>query len=295
MVQKILNEQLATVDPMDWPGWPAKKISADVLRLDKIHPVISGNKWFKLKYYLHDALQKKHEKILTFGGAYSNHLMAMARVAKEAGLGSIGIVRGERPASLSAALQSAEADGMQLEFSSRQQYKMKNEPAALARWLERFPGAYAVAEGGAGAPGIQGSSEILGLAGKNEYSHILCAAGTGTMCLGLAAGSAPGQQVLGISVLRGMEEAYDQAARCQIIHGYHFGGYAKKNTGLIDFMNGLYRHTGIPTDFVYTGKLFYAAIDLAEKGCFTPGSRLLIIHSGGLAGNCSLRAGLLDY
>jgi len=256
------------------------QLRMDVLRLDKIHPVISGNKWFKLKEYLAIAITEGSRHLVTFGGAWSNHIIATACAAHYAGLASTGIIRGERQANPSPTLRGAEEYGMQLEFISRSAYSQKEEPAFLASLTARYPDAIIIPEGGAGQPGIKGSMEILRQIDSSLYSHILCAVGTGTTYKGLMAAAAPGQEVIGISVLT---------------PPYHFGGYARHTPELLDFMNSWYHTTGIPSDIVYTGKLFYAAMDMVRKGLFPPNARLLLIHSGGLQGNRSLPPGTLHF
>jgi 1-aminocyclopropane-1-carboxylate deaminase len=302
----------ALIQPLQLPEITAAHIHADVLRLDTLHPVVSGNKWFKLKGHLQKALPQSPSAILTFGGAWSNHIIATAYAARETGIHSIGIIRGERPAKLSATLEAAIASGIQLEFVSRQEYTEKNSPVFRRRLMDRFPGAYIVPEGGAGIPGIDASSHILRGIPASVYSHILCAVGTGSTFLGLAHAAGPNQAVIGIPVLKGMTEPSavirelaasepdatrfgSLPSRHSFAEGYHFGGYARPADTLIAFMNRLHRDTAIPTDFVYTGKLFYAVLDRVRQHLFPPDSRLLIIHSGGLQGNQSLPPGLLDF
>jgi 1-aminocyclopropane-1-carboxylate deaminase len=283
---------------------PLNNITTDVLRLDRIHPVISGNKWFKLKGYLQQAQQLSANLIVTFGGAWSNHLIATACAAHEAGLNAIGIVRGEKPPALSATLSSALQYGMQLEFISREDYTGKTSPDFLHQLYLRHPGAYIIPEGGAGPLGIQGSEDILRTTDTSSYSHILCAIGTGTMFHGLIRASLPGQTVIGVPVLKGVDPLVDcgpsilspeQSARARLLPGYHFGGYARHPQELIDFMNEFYRETAIPSDIVYTGKLFYALWDSIRRGYFPQYSRILVIHSGGLQGNRSLPPGALEF
>jgi 1-aminocyclopropane-1-carboxylate deaminase len=291
-----INE--ATVDSLLLKELSEKNIKADVLRLDKIHHIISGNKWFKLKYYLEDAVENNFKTILTFGGAYSNHIIATAYAAKMFGLKSIGIIRGEAPHEPSHTLLDAKKYGMQLEFISRDDYKRKKENKFSEELKINFPGCFVIPEGGAGIPGVQGSAEILSSIRHHHYSHILCAIGTGTMFAGILNAASPLQKIIGVPVLKGMNIMPDEMnnlthhskkrAHFEIIYDYHFGGYGKKNAVLISFMNSFYEQSGIPTDFVYTGKLFYAAIDLVKKDFFPPGSSLIIIHSGGLQGNASL-------
>lgn len=281
-----------------------KSCKADVLRLDKIHPVISGNKWFKLKYHLEEALQTGHTSILTFGGAYSNHIIAAAYAAREAGLKSTGVIRGEEPKQLSHTLQAAKLFGMHLEFISREEYKRKTENT-YEKFISRLENPYVIPEGGASDAGRKGCKEILQLADYHKYTHLLCAIGTGTMYLGLVNSAKLTQKVAGITVLKGMRNLLDEYGGlienpeknnyCKIFYEYHFGGYAKKTVELLEFMNNFYLQTGIPTDFVYTGKLMFAFMDLLGKDYFPEGSNILLIHSGGLQGNLSLPAGTLIF
>jgi 1-aminocyclopropane-1-carboxylate deaminase len=290
------------VTPVNWPELTAGNIGLDVLRLDKLHPVISGNKWFKLNRHLQTALLSPGSPLLTFGGAWSNHLIATAYAAKLAHLSSIGIVRGERPATLSYTLEAAEACGMHLEFVSRETYAGKDRTAFLGQLADRYPGVYIIPEGGGGPAGIRGSEDILSGFETTAYTHILCAIGTGTTFLGLARAAAPGQQVIGVPVLKGLDQldttgllTTEQGSRSRLLAGYHFGGYARHPQPLLDFMNLFYQQTGIPSDIVYTGKLFYAVRDCLSQHLFPPASRLLVIHSGGLQGNRSLPPGKLNF
>ena len=299
------SQEPSPPEPLEWPGLAKKNISADILRLDRLHPVISGNKWVKLKGHLQQALQSPGHPVVTFGGAYSNHLIATAYAARQHGLPAIGIVRGERPPVLSATLTAADAYGMQLEFISRREYAEKEEPDFLRRLTDRFPGAYIIPEGGAGPIGVKGSEDILRITDTSQYTHILCAVGTGTTLMGLIRAAGPRQAVIGIPVLKGFDEwtavdphgflTMEQKTGARLLTGYHFGGYARHPPELLDFMNRWYRETGVPSDIVYTGKLFFAVWDSVRQDLFPAHSRLLLIHSGGLQGNLSLPPGILDF
>ena len=278
---------------MHWPEADSLPLAVDVLRLDKLHPVISGNKWFKLKEHL--ALAAPDKPILTFGGAWSNHLVATAHAAKQAGIAAIGFIRGEKPATPSATLQEAADYGMQLEFISRQLYLQKEDPAFQGELLRRFPGAYIIPEGGGGLPGITGSGDILRITDTQSYTHIACAVGTGTTFQGLRRAAGPHQIIVGVPVLKGFDLLPFQGPNTILLPQYHFGGYGRHPQVLLDFMNQFYRDTAIPTDIVYTGKLFYALKQSIREGLFPTHSRLLIIHSGGLQGNRSLTAGRLVF
>ena len=264
-------------------------LAADVLRLDEVHPVVSGNKWYKLKYWLQQCVDEGKQGLLTWGGAWSNHLLATAAACAAAGLQSIGIVRGERPALLSPTLEDAQRYGMQLHFVSRSFYKEGTVPHHLL--IDDF---LQVPAGGYGALGAAGAAEILrGI--PPQYSHIICAVGTGTMMAGLMQAASQDCTVIGISSQKANLSLHNEVSRLAhkskpvfIEHRFHFGGYARWNTTLLRFMNDWYGQTGIPTDFVYTAKTFYAAQQLANEGLFAEGSKLLLIHSGGLQGNRGL-------
>ena len=271
-------------------------IHVSVLRLDKIHPVISGNKWFKLQYYINEA-KEQYKKIVTFGGAYSNHIVATAATCKMNGMSCEGIIRGQESPVLSQTLIQAKEYGMRLHFISREEYSEKKIPPKFQ--TDEY---YLINEGGYGEKGAMGAMEILNYY-KEDFTHCCCAVGTGTMMAGLTRALSSRQKVIGISVLKNNYDLdknvqsllSDEPKEWQIIHDYHFGGYAKYKPGLIEFMNEFYRRTQIPSDFVYTGKLFFAISDLIENNFFPAGSKLLLIHSGGLQGNSSLAKGTLIY
>jgi 1-aminocyclopropane-1-carboxylate deaminase len=284
-----------SIDPIT--VWAGKDVEVSVLRLDKIHPVISGNKWFKLRYYIQQAKELGRKQIVTFGGAWSNHIVAAAAICKMNNLAVTGIIRGEEPASWSPTLLQAKEYGMRLHFISREDYAKKRIPPSLQNDEN-----YLIPEGGFGQQGAAGASSIMDKI-KANFTHYCCAVGTGTMMAGLVNAVLPGQQVIGTSVMKnnyGLNEnvrslVTTASEEWQIIHDYHFGGYAKHSPELIRFINEFYTQSGIPSDFVYTGKLFYAIGDLIRSDFFPQGSRLLLIHSGGLQGNNSLEKGTLIF
>ena len=284
-----------TVD--DISSFYKKEIEVAVLRLDKISPLVSGNKWFKLRYYLEETKAREKKGIITFGGAWSNHIITTAAICQMNGLKAIGIIRGEEPKRLSITLLNAKEMGMQLYFISREAYQNKEVPASINK--DEY---LIVNEGGYGETGTKGASDILNYCSK-PYTHYCCAVGTGTMMAGIVNAISPGQQVTGISVMKnniGLEIMIqtlvtNKEITWQLNHDYHFGGYAKHQPGLLSFMNEFYKLTNIKSDFVYTGKLFFAMSDLIEKNYFPPGSKLLLIHSGGLQGNGSLPDGTLIF
>ncbi len=281
-------------------GFTAKPIPVDILRLDLVHPVVSGNKWFKLRYHLLEAAARGSTTLATFGGAWSNHIVATAFAAAAAGLKSKGLIRGDADTALSPALQDARSYGMELVFVTREEYRNKE----ALKQAHHQPGTYWVMEGGYGTLGAKGAGEILDTVDISGYTHILCAVGTGTMIAGLVNHSRPGQTVEGIPVLKNrMGLARDirsllndpDSHRFRLHHAYHFGGYAKQTQELFDFMQLLWKEQLIPTDIVYTSKLLFAARDLLCKSYFPDDSRLLVVHSGGLQGNRSLPHGKLPF
>lgn len=293
-----INLHNITTDNLSLPLYNEKKIRVDILRLDKVHPQVSGNKWFKLRYYLEEAKTEGKKTMVTFGGAWSNHILATAAACKINNVNCIGIIRGEQSSKLSLTLIHAKKLGMQLVFSSREDYRQQKIPE------EYYNNAYyIIPEGGYGLNGAKGGATILDNCKKEIYTHIVCAAGTGTMTAGLIKGASPDSRVISISVLKNnfaLEEKIKfltgkTETTCHVNHDYHFGGYAKKKPFLINFMNEFYHQTGIPSDFVYTGKLFFAVNDMIRNNFYPVGSNLVIIHSGGLAGNASLSKGTLIF
>lgn len=277
-----------------------------VLRLDLIDPVISGNKWFKLKHNLEVAKSKGLSRILTFGGAYSNHIAATAAAANRFGFSSIGIIRGEP--SENPTLAVAAQNGMKLHFVSREEYRKKTTPGFTTKLREQFGDVYIIPEGGSNIEGVIGCMEILKDIPRHDY--VFCACGTATTFAGLVA-SAPGNsKVLGISVLKGENKLpseinkrlLDAGIKSGNIAGneaisagddnthlitntYCFSGYASCNSDLIAFKKNWEAAHNIPLDYVYTAKLMYAAEDLMNHRFFAIESKILLIHSGGLQGN----------
>ena len=286
-------------EPVPGDFLPMQNVAADVLRLDKIHPVISGNKWYKLKYYLQEAAALKAKTIATFGGAYSNHIVATACAARLSGFRSFGVIRGEEPAILSHTLKNAVDYGMQLHFVSRETYRNKDAVKAI------FNNYFWIDEGGFGVKAAMGASEILDNVALENYTHIITAAGTGATFAGIVKKISPQQKAIGISVMKNNFELMEQIKSLltndeqqkdfELNHDFHFGGYAKKNDELIHFMNETFVNTGIPLDFVYTAKAFYAMKALIAKGTIPENSKVLFIHTGGLQGNLSLPEGLLKF
>jgi len=285
-----------TIDPI--ASFSSSTIESSILRLDKLHPIVSGNKWFKLRYYIEDSMAHNASTIASFGGPYSNHLVALAFAAKENNLKSIGYVRATKEDALTPSLEEAIAYGMQLEFMGRTHFQaIKND---LLKANNKENAVYFIDEGGYGELGAKGAATILN-EHCEDYTTIIAAVGTGTMLAGLINAAAPHQNVMGIPILKNEESIEaeiktllkDSTKPFSLLHGFHQGGYAKTNPVLISFMNQLWETEKIPSDIVYTGKLLYAVNSLLQENYFKEGSKILVIHSGCLQGNRSLPSGAL--
>lgn len=290
----MLNNTLIQEIPIKAANIQGIKVS--VLRLDLIHPVVSGNKIFKLKYYLKSALNEKKQRLITFGGAYSNHLVATAFAAQQNGLKALGYVRGEAPEKLSDTLSDCLNYGMELKFVPRLDYDALQQDEIIRENAD----AVVIPYGGHGRLGAMGAKEILAFETAHNFDTIMASCGSGTMGAGLLAAMNNNQKLFLFSAVKNnfsieaeiksvlLKEEYLNKS-FEINHQYHFGGFAKKNDHLLDFMNAFYKETTIPTDFVYTGKLVFAMNDMIQKQLIPGGSTILLIHSGGLQGNRSLK------
>ncbi|MEP7163789.1 MAG: pyridoxal-phosphate dependent enzyme [Ferruginibacter sp.] len=300
----LFEENELEFNELTGPLFSEKNISLSIARLDKIHPFISGNKLFKLHYFLEEALKFEHKAILTFGGAYSNHLAATAHACKIVGLPSIGIVRGEKPSFLSHTLKQCEANGMELHFISRAEYRDKESPYLIPRLIGDTGDHIIIPEGGYHPLGAKGASLIMNKLKARHPTHICTALGTATTAAGLLLNCTVGQTIVGIPVLKQMNDIESRISwLCEnkhfnnllIFDEYHFGGYAKITNELTRFMNDFFNQYKIPTDFVYTAKMMYAVIDKIRAGHFAPGSNIICLHTGGLQGNDSLPASTLVF
>ncbi|MFN4284983.1 MAG: 1-aminocyclopropane-1-carboxylate deaminase/D-cysteine desulfhydrase [Lacibacter sp.] len=301
MLTGNLNIEITTA------GWTLRnnrRVQFDVARLDALHPVISGNKWFKLKYNLQQAALQQKAGILTMGGAFSNHLAATAFACRQVGLQSAAIVRGEIIHPLNPTLTFCNEMGMQLLPVPRSAFEATSSTVAAIR--QQYATYLFVSEGGSNEAGVTGSSEIADcIAGWQNYKHIVCAIGTGTTCKGLLQRLEPHQQLWGIPVLRippnrqtAFLQSFGNAAAIQRFKpAFEFAGrgYGKADAALFEFMNAFYKTTGIPSDFVYTGKVFRAVVELFETGRLKENERVLVLHTGGLQGNASLPAQTLCF
>ncbi|MGQ2982015.1 1-aminocyclopropane-1-carboxylate deaminase/D-cysteine desulfhydrase [Flavobacterium sp.] len=266
-------------------------IRLTVKREDLLHPHISGNKFRKLKYNILQAKSEGKASLLTFGGAYSNHIAATAAAGREFGFETVGIIRGEELVDKivdNPTLAFAAACGMRFKFVSREAYRQKTHIDFVAALREEFGDFYLVPEGGTNALAVKGCEEILS-SGDEDFTHICCAVGTGGTISGLINSAMPHQQVLGFPALKGAglrEEIaiFAKNANWALVEDHHFGGYGKVTEELINFINDIFVKTGIPLDPVYTGKMFFGVIDRINKGMFPENSDILLIHTGGLQG-----------
>ncbi len=271
-----------------------RDISVDIRREDQIHNVVSGNKFRKLKYNVKQALLEKKHTVLTYGGAFSNHIAATASAAKICDLKSIGIIRGEElkhkleeNPNHNPTLSYAQQQGMQLHFISRKDYKIKENTDEIKKLQQRFGSFYRIPEGGANALAVKGCEEILSPSDK-KYDIVACCVGTGGTLAGIINSSFKHQKVYGFSALKNHHhediKQWTTRNNWQIFQENHFGGYAKTNKELIEFINSFYRCTSIKLDPIYTGKMFYRLFKMIEQNYFPENTKILAIHTGGLQG-----------
>ncbi|ENX34449.1 hypothetical protein F889_01731 [Acinetobacter colistiniresistens] len=266
-------------------------VQLTIKRLDLIHPQISGNKFYKLKYNLLAAQQQGLTQVLTFGGAFSNHIAATAYAAQRFGFESIGMIRGEELATrdLNPTLQTAYDFGMQLHFVSRAEYQLRHEAEYLQQLQQQYPQAFIIPEGGSNALALQGTQEILSEDDRENYDVICCAVGTGGTIAGLIESSSAQQQILGFSALKGDFlkrdiQQWTHKSNWSLTDAYCCGGYAKTTIELLQFMQHFEQQYAIPLEQVYTAKMMMGLLDLIQQQYFPENSRILAIHSGGLQG-----------
>lgn len=275
-------------------------IKLTVKREDLLHPYISGNKFRKLKYNILQAQKEGKKALLTFGGAFSNHIAATAAAGKEYGFTTIGIIRGEELVNKigdNPTLAFAQSCGMLLKFVTRDEYRQKADPEFIEKLRTESGDFYLVPEGGTNDLAVKGCEEILS-AEDERFTHVCCAVGTGGTISGLINSVKPHQRVLGFPALKGEGLSDDickfaPKGNWQLVTDYHFGGYGKVTEELIVFINDFFDKTGIPLDPVYTGKMFFGVIDLIHKGYFPESSDILLIHTGGLQGIAGMNRELL--
>ena len=271
------------------------RVEVDLKREDLIDAEVSGNKFRKLKYNMLQALEEGHYSILTYGGAFSNHIAAVAKAGELFGLKTIGVIRGEElghnlneTLQKNSTLRFAHDCGMQFEFVNRTAYREKHTESFRVSLKTKYGTFYEIPEGGTNELAIKGCREILDET-TADYDYITCAVGTGGTIAGIIEASLPHQKVLGFPALKGdfLEteiKKYTSKTNWQLISDYHFGGYAKTSEELIDFVNRFKEEQSIQLDPVYTGKMMYGLTDLIRNGYFSKNTRIFAVHTGGLQG-----------
>lgn len=266
----------------------------------QIHPDVSGNKFRKLKYNIEQFQSGDFDCILTFGGAFSNHIAATAAAGNALNIPTMGIIRGAELAQkmeINPTLNFAKSCGMKLKFISRESYRSKNSPNFLKELEQNHPNAYIIPEGGTNELAVKGCEEIL-TDNDEQFDVICCAVGTGGTISGLINSSLSHQKIIGFPALKGSFLSQDirkfvKQTNWELCHDYHFGGYAKVNSELIDFMNAFKQNFGISLDPIYTGKMVFGIFDLLDKGFFSKTAKILVIHTGGLQSIAGMNQRLL--
>jgi len=275
-------------------------ISLYMKREDLLHPIISGNKFRKLKYNLEEAKKQNQKVLLTFGGAFSNHIVAVAGAGETFGFETIGIIRGEElqnKIESNPSLLQAQQLEMKLIFVSREEYRQKETTDYIGKLQNDFGDFYLLPEGGTNALAIKGCEEILSDS-DSEFTHICCSVGTGGTITGIINTSASNQNIIGFSSLKGDFLQNDIAKfankkKWYINCDYHFGGYGKVTDELIDFINNFYLEYQIRLDPIYTGKMMFGIMNLIKNNYFPPNSKILAIHTGGLQGIAGMNKALV--
>ncbi|WP_324672543.1 1-aminocyclopropane-1-carboxylate deaminase/D-cysteine desulfhydrase [Hymenobacter sp. GOD-10R] len=268
-----------------------------LLRDDLAHPDLPGNKWRKLKYNLLAAREQGHTTLLTFGGAYSNHLAAVAAAGRLYGFHTVGLVRGEEHLPLNPTLAQAAADGMALHYLDRATYRHKQEPAFLATLQREIGSAYMVPEGGSNVLALPGCAELVTeLAAQTDFDALCVACGTGGTLAGLLTGLAGTRHAVGVAALKGgsfLQTDIDTLTQMatgtsytnwSLQTDYHFGGYASFSPELMLFIRRFQASHGVLLDPLYTGKLLFGVLQLIDQGYFATGSTVVAVHTGGLQG-----------
>lgn len=274
-------------------------ISLYMKREDLLHPIISGNKFRKLKYNLEAAKKQNQEVLLTFGGAFSNHIVAVAGAGETFGFETIGIIRGEElqdKISENPSLKLAQQLGMKFVFISREQYRLKDTADFIEKLRKDYGEFYLLPEGGTNALAIKGCEEIITDL-DFEFTHICTSVGTGGTITGIINGSATNQKIIGFSSLKGdfLQNDIAKFANKQnwsLNSDYHFGGYGKVTDELIAFINEFYQKYQIPLDPIYTGKMMFGIMNLIENNYFPPNSKIVAIHTGGIQGIAGMNKAL---
>lgn len=294
----LLNDDANTpLHKINDPFLTQHGVTLYIKREDLIHEAISGNKWHKLKHNLQAAVDQGDQQVISFGGAYSNHIHALAFAAPRFNLRAVGIIRGDEKV-INPTLEDAATWGMQIHYVSRQEYKKRDQPEYWQELQQRFGRAYMIPEGGSNTLAVKGCTDIIRRIDQHGVAYdIVCVpCGTGSTLAGLIAGAAAGKQIIGFSVLKGdidlairvraclEEAAVSQTSNWQIQDEYHHGGYAKVSHSLIGFMKRFTDITGIELEPIYTAKMLFGLYSMIEQGRLPKGATVVAVHTGGLQG-----------
>lgn len=294
----MLETPLTPLQKIQHPLLKKYSVQLYIKREDLIHPLISGNKWYKLKYNLIEAKAQGFKRILSFGGAYSNHLHALAWAGQRYNFETVGVIRGELVEPLNPTLQDLREWGMELHPVSRSEYRLRHDAGFLAGLRDTYSPCYVVPEGGANALALKGCGEIVTAIDEqlDHYDYLCVPCGTGATLAGMSLALKSGRRLLGFSALKNYTQFGADIGRMldsaslsgrgnwQIIDAFHCGGFGKINLELVNFMAGWQRQTGIALDPIYTGKMLMGLFELLEGGYFKAGSRIVVVHTGGLQG-----------
>jgi 1-aminocyclopropane-1-carboxylate deaminase len=284
----FLSTENIPLNEVNHPMLKERGVKLFVKRDDLIHPFISGNKWRKLKYNIEEMQCQGKNMMLTFGGAYSNHILAAAAAGNKSGFKTVGIIRGEEPQEKNPVLRKAKDLGMEFHFISREEYREKETKKFFDKLKSTFGDFYLVPEGGANELGVKGCKEIEREI-KIDYTHICCCCGTGTTLAGIALSLPAGKKAIGFCVHKGGESVGENISQWTsaadnfiMVNDYHFGGFAKNTDELRAFVNEFFLETNIPIEPVYTAKMFFGIFDLVKKNFFERGNVLIALHTGGI-------------
>jgi 1-aminocyclopropane-1-carboxylate deaminase len=295
-IKQLPNTKNSILQKITLVAIKEKDISLYIKREDLIHPTISGNKYRKLKYNILEAQSQVKKTLVTFGGAFSNHIAAVALLGKKEGLKTIGIIRGDELGNdlnktllSNPTLKYAHDCGMQFKFLSRSEYRDKNSKFFITNLKNEFGDFYLIPEGGTNNLAVKGCEEILS-SETDQFDYICISVGTGGTISGIINSAEAHQKTIGFSALKGdfltdeIKKWTRENSNWELNTDFHFGGYAKTTNELIEFINNFKKETKIQLDPVYTGKMVFGVVDLINKNYFAEGSRILLVHTGGIQG-----------
>ncbi|OUS32450.1 cysteine desulfhydrase [Thalassotalea sp. 42_200_T64] len=290
------SKEMSPINTINHPLFTKHKVEVFIKRDDLIHPIISGNKWRKLKYNISAARKMGKTQILSFGGAYSNHIHALAYACKINNIKAIGIIRGEQHYQHNFTLSWASHWSMTLQFVDRKTYKLRHNEEFLAQLQQKYPNAYIIPEGGSNHLALPGVGEVITeLNEQLEYDYLLTPVGSGGTLAGLINADQNQHKLLGIAVLKQDGYLTDEVNQLlaahasnfenwEILNQFHRGGYGKYKTADTERILQFSQQAGVPFEPVYSGKMLLAFLDLLAQGYFQAGAKIVLLHTGGLQG-----------